>query len=43
MELVARGLEAAVDTPSRRRTGENHFAHVMRLPSEERASIGIEG
>ena len=43
MELVARGLEAAVDAPSRRRTGENQFAHVMRHPLQEPASIGVEG
>jgi len=43
MELVARGLEAAVDAPSRRRTGENQFAHVMRHPPQEPASIGVEG
>jgi len=43
MQLVTRGLEAAVDAPSRRRTGENQFAHVVRHPPAERASIAVEG
>jgi len=44
MQFVARRLEATVDAPTRRRTGENHLAHV-HAPSPTgtgQASMGIE-
>jgi len=36
-------LEAAVDAPSRRRTEENQFAHVIRHPPQEPAIIAEAG